>query len=76
MMTRPRPPSTVIDAIPLFAAREVSAHMRLTGERADLVKHIAKLPPHSHRAIILCARLRDMTTELLRLEAVLFARAG
>lgn len=75
MMARPRQPETVIDATPLFAAGEVSAHMRLTDERESLLTRIRALPTHSHRSIILQARLTEMTAELLRLEAVLFARA-
>jgi hypothetical protein len=75
MMPRPRPPATVIDATPLFVGAEAGAHARLTAERAALLRRITALPPHSDRAVILRARLRDMTTELLRLETVLFARA-
>ncbi|HQS09495.1 MAG: hypothetical protein B7Y12_02060 [Rhizobiales bacterium 24-66-13] len=64
---RPIPVATV----PLLVWDDVHRIEQLMAERAALIDRMARLPRQSHRHVLLAARLRALTAEILAAELTL-----
>ncbi|CDZ61445.1 Hypothetical protein NGAL_HAMBI2605_15040 [Neorhizobium galegae bv. orientalis] len=61
-------------ALPLFNWQKQAEHIRLQGDREQLLVRIAKLRPHAHKRLALEERVRHLTLRQIELENELFGR--
>lgn len=61
-------------SLPLLAWPEQTEIAALGRQREALLERIAKLPPMSHRRVVLLAQLRELTARQLLAEAKLLRR--
>ncbi|CDZ32191.1 Hypothetical protein NGAL_HAMBI1145_09620 [Neorhizobium galegae bv. officinalis] len=61
-------------ALPLFNWQKQAEHIRLQGDREQLLVRIAKLRPHAHKRLALEERVRQITLRQIELENELFGR--
>ena len=61
-------------ALPLFNWQKQAEHIRLQGDREQLLGRIAKLRPHAHKRLALEERVRQITLRQIELENELFGR--
>ncbi|WP_156460144.1 hypothetical protein [Mesorhizobium sp. Root157] len=63
--------STLPQILPLLVWTEQREVLLLQDARTDLQRRILSLRPHSHRRVVLEARLRDLTAQQLKLQTAI-----